>query len=62
MSRLPRLAASFIRHRILCTVADIFYGRAARGRDHQFVWTLPAALKSLAGLYPESCRFLMCIS
>jgi hypothetical protein len=31
-------------------------------RDHQFVWTLPAALKSLAGLYPESCRFLICVS
>jgi hypothetical protein len=31
-------------------------------RDHQLVWTLPTALKSLAELYPESRRFLMCIS
>ena len=31
-------------------------------RDHQLVWTLPAALKSPAGLYPESCRFFMCVS
>ena len=29
-------------------------------RDHQLVVTLPAELKSLAGLYPESCRFLIC--